>query len=97
MKPQVVITGVGAVSPNGVGREAFWSSTLQGQSGVRRICSFDASTLPVQIAGEVPDFDPLQLLSEKDAANVSRAVPLALAAAAEAVADAGLDPAQMTV
>ncbi|MGH9356660.1 MAG: beta-ketoacyl-[acyl-carrier-protein] synthase family protein [Terriglobia bacterium] len=97
MKPQVVITGVGAVSPNGVGREAFWSSTLQGRSGVRRIRSFDASTLPVQIAGEVPDFDPLQLLSEKDAANVSRAVPLALAAAAEAVADAGLDPAQMPV
>jgi len=95
MKSRVVITGIGAVSPNGVGREAFWSSTLQGRSGVRRIRSFDASTLPVQIAGEVADFDPLQLLSEKDAANVSRVVPLALAAAAEAIADAGLEPARM--
>lgn len=97
MKPRVVITGIGAISPNGIGREAFWSSTLQGKSGVRRIQSFDATTLPVQIAAEVADFNPLQWLSEKDAANVSRTVPLALAAAAEAVTDAGLDPVRMPV
>ena len=97
MKPRVVITGIGAVSPNGIGREAFWSSTLQGKSGVRRIQSFDATALPVQIAAEIADFNPLQWLSEKDAANVSRAVPLAIAAAAEAIADAGLEPARMPI
>lgn len=97
MKPRVVITGIGAVSPNGIGREAFWSATLQGKSGVRQIQSFDATPLSVRIAGEIPDFDPLQYLSEKDTANVSRVVPLAIAAAAEAIQDAGLDPAAMSL
>src|SRR5690348_1927428 len=97
MKTRVVITGIGAVSPNGIGPEAFWSATLQGKSGVRQIQSFDAAPLSVRIAGEIPDFDPLQYLSEKDTANVSRVVPLAIAAAAEAVQDAGLDPAAMSL
>jgi 3-oxoacyl-[acyl-carrier-protein] synthase II len=93
---RVVVTGMGAVSPNGVGREAFWQATHQGQSGVRRITAFDPSDLPAQIGGEVPDFNPADYISEKDASNVSRVVPLAIAAAREAVADAGLDPATMT-
>ncbi|HEX5483356.1 MAG TPA: beta-ketoacyl-[acyl-carrier-protein] synthase family protein [Terriglobia bacterium] len=97
MKPRVVVTGIGAVSPNGIGREAFWSATLQGKSGVRQIQSFDAAPLPVRIAGEIADFDPLQYLSEKDAANVSRVVPLAIAAAAEALEDAGLDASAMPI
>jgi 3-oxoacyl-[acyl-carrier-protein] synthase II len=92
---RVVVTGIGAVSPNGIGRENFWAATSQGRSGIRRIRSFDPSLLPVHIAGEIPDFDPLQYISEKDAANVSRVVPLAIAAAQEAVTDAGLDPASM--
>jgi 3-oxoacyl-[acyl-carrier-protein] synthase II len=94
---RVVVTGVGAISPNGIGRENFWAATRKGASGIRRIQSFDPSSLPVQIAGEIPDFDPLQYISEKDAANVSRVVPLAIAAAREAVADAGLNPAAMTL
>jgi 3-oxoacyl-[acyl-carrier-protein] synthase II len=94
---RAVITGIGAVSPNGMGREAFWASTWQGRSGVRRIQSFDPSELSVQIAGEIPEFDPLQCITEKDAGNVSRVVPLAIAAAREAVADAGLDPAGMSL
>jgi 3-oxoacyl-[acyl-carrier-protein] synthase II len=88
---RVVVTGIGAVSPNGIGRENFWQATREGRSGIRRIQSFDPSCYSVQIAGEIPDFNPLEHISEKDAANVSRVVPLAIAAAREAVADAGID------
>jgi 3-oxoacyl-[acyl-carrier-protein] synthase II len=94
---RVVVTGIGAISPNGIGRENFWAATRQGTSGIRRIQSFDPSPLPVHIAGEIPGFDPLLYVSEKDAANVSRVVPLAIAAAREAVSDAGLDAASMSL
>ena len=53
MKGRVVVTGIGAVSPNGLGREAFWEATWRGVSGIRRIQSFDPSPFPVQIAGEI--------------------------------------------
>jgi 3-oxoacyl-[acyl-carrier-protein] synthase II len=94
---RVVVTGIGAVSPNGLGREAFWEASWQGRSGVRRIQRFDPSSLSVQIAGEIADFEPARYISEKDMANVSRVVPLAIAAAGEAVSDAGLKPRQMTL
>jgi len=97
LKHRVVVTGIGAVSPNGAGREAFWTATWQGKSGVRRIQRFDPSLLPVRIAGEIVGFEPTRYISEKDAANVSRVVPLAIAAADEAVSDAGLNPGQMTL
>jgi 3-oxoacyl-[acyl-carrier-protein] synthase II len=97
MKRRAVITGIGAVSPNGIGREAFWSATCQGKSGVRRIRAFDPSPFPVQIAGEVEDFEPLRYISEKDAPHVSRVVPLAIAAAQEAVEDAGIDAEKLSL
>jgi 3-oxoacyl-[acyl-carrier-protein] synthase II len=97
MKSRVVVTGIGAVSPNGIGRERFWSATIEGKSGVRHIQAFDAAPLPVRIAGEIPEFDPLQYISEKDAANVSRVVPMAIAAASEAISDAGLNPSAMSL
>jgi 3-oxoacyl-[acyl-carrier-protein] synthase II len=97
MKPRVVVTGIGAVSPNGIGREAFWSATQQGISGVRRISSFDPAGLNTRIAGEIINFNPLDYISEKDSYNVSRVVPLAIAAAREAVADAGLDASGMSL
>lgn len=93
---RVVVTGIGAVSPNGIGREAFWAATRSGQSGVRRITRFDTSTMAAQIAGEVPDFDELAWVKPKDRPHVSRVVPLARCATAEAFADAGLDPLAMT-
>ncbi len=80
------------MSPNGVGREAFWKATTEGLSGVRRIARFDPSSLPVQIAGEVIDFDETQHVSPKERKHVSRAVPLGLAAIREALADAGIEP-----
>jgi 3-oxoacyl-[acyl-carrier-protein] synthase II len=89
---RVVITGIGAVSPNGVGRENFWKATRGGVSGVRRITRFDPSGFAVQVAGEVPDeFDEKDWVGVKDRPHVSRAVPLAAASVAEALEDAGLD------
>lgn len=89
---RVVITGIGAVSPNGVGRENFWSATRAGQSGVRRITRFDPAGFAVQVAGEVPpEFDEKRYVDPKDRPHVSRAVPMAVASVAEALQDAGLD------
>jgi len=85
---RVVITGMGCVTPLGVGREAFWSSLIAGKSGVRRIETFDASGSPVKIAAEVPDFNWEAQLNPKDRKHVPRTVPLALAAAREALDDA---------
>src|ERR1700722_6312963 len=96
MKRRVVITGIGAVSPNGVGRENFWQATRLGQSGVRRITRFDPAGLQVQIAGEIPDFDETEYVEIKDRPHVSRCVPIGVAAAKEAVADAGLEFQRMT-
>jgi 3-oxoacyl-[acyl-carrier-protein] synthase II len=93
---RVAVTGIGAVSPNGIGRETFWKASVKGESGVRRITRFDPSGFAVQVAGQVPDeFDEKKYVEVKDRPHVSRAVPLAAAAVAEAVADAGLDPAAM--
>src|SRR5918998_6636773 len=93
VKPRrVAITGMGCVTPLGVGREAFWRALLRGESGVRRIESFDVSDSPVQIAAEVRGFDWERELKAKDRRHVARTVPLALAAAREAMEDAGLHP-----
>src|ERR1051326_2690682 len=88
---RVVITGMGVVSPNGIGKQAFCRAILDGRSGVKKISQFDASDLPVQIAGEVADFDESQWITPLERKHVSRAVPLAFAASTEALADAGLD------
>ncbi len=94
---RAVITGIGAVSPNGISRECFWKATRSGQSGVRRITRFDPSGFLVQVAGEVPDeFDEKRWVDAKDRPHVSRAVPLAAASVAEALEDAGLDPRAMS-
>ena len=88
----VVITGIGAVSPNGIGRERFWKATQSGESGVRRITRFDPTGFLVQVAGQVPDdFDDKQYVEAKDRPHVSRSVPLAAAAVAEALQDAGIE------
>ena len=88
---RVAITGFGCVTPIGIGREAFWSSLRSGKSGVRRIESFDPSEFNIQIAAEIPEFDWQAQLNPKDRQHVPRTVPLALAAAREAVADSAID------
>ena len=94
---RVVITGMGAVSPNGVGRETFTEAILAGTSGVRRISHFDPSEIPVQIAGEVRGFDELAWVEKRERKHVSRVLPLALAAATEALNHAGLDAASLAL
>jgi 3-oxoacyl-[acyl-carrier-protein] synthase II len=97
MRKRVVITGMGVVSPNGIGCEAFCRAALDGVSGVRRITRFDPSDLPVQIAGEIGGFDEFAWVDKHERKHVSRSVPLALAASTEALADAGVDPAGLTL
>ena len=94
---RVVITGIGAVSPNGLGRERFWQATRAGRSGVRRIDRFEVQGFPTQIAGLVEGFEPDSHLPRRELKHVSRAVPMALAAGAEALADAALDPAALSL
>ena len=84
---RVVITGFGCVTPIGIGRERYWEGLKQGRSGIRRIESFDPSGFDIQIAAEIPEFDWKAQLNAKDRQHVPRTVPLALAAAREAVAD----------
>jgi 3-oxoacyl-[acyl-carrier-protein] synthase II len=97
MDRRVAITGMGVVSPNGIGHEAFCRAILDGKSGVKKISRFDASALPVRIAGEVADFDESLWIDAHERKHVGRAVPLAFAASSEAVTMAGLDPANMSL
>ena len=95
MTRRVVITGTGAVSPNGVGNQEFGDAILAGRSGVRRITHFDPAEIPVQVAGEIRDFDELAWVEKRERKHVSRVLPLALAAASQAFSDAGIDPASL--
>ncbi|CAN5131778.1 beta-ketoacyl-ACP synthase II [soil metagenome] len=94
---RVVITGFGCVTPIGIGRGNFWRALQRGESGVRRIESFDVSASPVKIAAEVRDFDWAAQLNPKDRKHVPRTVPLALAAAREALGDAGIHHTDLTL
>ncbi|HEX4487731.1 MAG TPA: beta-ketoacyl-[acyl-carrier-protein] synthase family protein [Terriglobales bacterium] len=97
MLPRVVITGMGVVSPNGMGKEAFCRAVLGGKSGVKRISRWDPSDLPVQIAGEISDFDELAWVDARERKHVSRVVPLAIAASSEALKDANIAYADMSM
>ena len=94
---RVVISGMGCVTPIGIGREAFWSGLHNGASGISRIDSFDVSNSPVKIAAQVRNFDWQSQLSPKDRKHVPRTVPLALAAAREAFHDAAITPEDLSL
>ena len=82
---RVVVTGLGVVSPNGIGVSAFWESTRSGRSGIDTITFFDSESLTCRIAGEVKDFKPEDYLTPRELRRVGRAVPLAIAATKEAL------------
>ena len=90
MPRRVAVTGVGLVSSLGIGTEANWEALLAGRSGIRTITAFDASSYASRIAGEVPDFDPLQFLSKKDVRKMDVFIQYAIAASEFALRDAGL-------
>ncbi len=92
MQRRVVITGMGVVSPNGIGTDAFWRATRCGVSGIGPITRFDASELAVKVAGEVRGFREEDHVSAKDRPHVARTTPLAIAAVKEALEQAGIEP-----
>ena len=89
MTRKVVVTGIGPVTPVGVGRADFWDALVSGRSGLGEVTLFDASDFPVRIAGEVTEFDPTQWMDRKAARRTDRVVHLAVAAARLAWEDAG--------
>ena len=91
---RVVVTGLGLVSPVGIGVEESWSALVAGKSGIGPITFFDASTFPTRIAGEVKGFDPERFMDRKEARRNDRFIQLALAAADMAMKDSGLDMAK---
>ncbi len=91
METRVVVTGLGAITPLGNNVETTWASLLEGRSGITRITQFDPSPFSVQIAGEVKDFNPADYFEPKEARRMDRCVQFAVAAAREAIADAGLE------
>jgi 3-oxoacyl-[acyl-carrier-protein] synthase II len=88
---RVAITGLGVVTCTGVGADAMWESLTAGRSGITPIEHFDASEYPTRFAGYVRDFDPGEVIDRKEARRMSRFQQFAMVAAAEAMADAGLE------
>src|SRR5688572_31787256 len=91
LKRRVVVTGVGLVSPLGIGTGANWEALCAGRSGIGPITRFDASQYSARIAGEVKDFDPLQFVDKKDVKKMDVFIQFALAASQFAVDDARLE------
>lgn len=95
MSRRVVITGLGVLAPGGVGAKAFWELLREGRTATRRISTFDATSFRSQVAAEI-DFDPhLHGLTPQEVRRMDRAAQLAVVAAAEAVADGGVEPAEL--
>ena len=90
MKRRVVVTGLGLVTPLGIGVEKTWPAIIAGTSGVGRITRFDASDLPSQIAAEVKDFDPADFIEKKEIKKMDKFIQFGVAAAKMAVEDSGL-------
>lgn len=90
-RKRVVVTGLGAISPLGSTVDLYWEGLLAGRSGIRNITQFDASEMPCKLAGEVPDFEPEDYMERKEARRASRCAQMGLAAATQAMADAGFN------
>jgi 3-oxoacyl-[acyl-carrier-protein] synthase II len=90
LQRRVVMTGIGAVTPIGHGREGLWQGVLRGKSAVRRVSAFDVEAYRCQVAAEVRDFDPTPYLDKKQLKRLDRYSQFAVCAAKMAVADAGI-------
>lgn len=88
---RVVVTGMGAVTPLGIGVTAFWNAMLEGRSGISFATRYDITTIPYVIAAEVRDFDPCDFMDAKAARRMARFAQFAVAAAGEALRDSGLN------
>jgi len=89
-KRRVVVTGLGLITPLGIGVGKSWEGLIQGRSGIRRITHFDATSFPTQIAGEVHGFNPEEYIEIKEIKKMDRFIHFGIAAAAMAMEDSGL-------
>ena len=89
---KIVVTGMGALSPNGNSVEKFWSNSIKGKSGIGKITYFDTTDHKVTIAGELSSFDPKLVIDSKDIRKLDPFSIYAITAANEAITMAGLNP-----
>jgi 3-oxoacyl-[acyl-carrier-protein] synthase II len=90
-KRRVVVTGLGLITPVGIGVAESWANIISGQSGIGKITKFDCSTYPSQVAGEVKNFDPLLYIPPKDARRMDTFIQFGIAAGIEAFKDSGIE------
>ena len=90
-KRRVVVTGLGLITPVGIGVSESWANIVSGQSGIGKITKFDCSTYPSQVAGEVKNFDPLLYIPPKDARRMDTFIQFGIAAGIEAFKDSGIE------
>jgi 3-oxoacyl-[acyl-carrier-protein] synthase II len=90
-KRRVVVTGLGLITPVGIGVKESWTNIINGQSGIGKITKFDCSTFPSQVAGEVKNFDPLAYIPPKDARRMDTFIQFGIAAGIEAFKDSGIE------
>jgi len=91
LKKRVVVTGLGAITPIGMGKQEFWQALLEGKSGIAKITRFDSTDYTTQIAGEVKNFDATQYIDKKEAKRMDRFTQFAVVAAKMALEDSGID------
>lgn len=91
MKKRIVITGIGLVTPYGVGKDIFWEGLISGKNAIDYLTTVDTTDSPVKVGGEVKDFDPEGLLGKKEARKMDRFTQFAVVAGIEAIKDAGLN------
>ena len=87
---RVVITGLGVIASNGIGKDAFWKALKEGKSGIKKVTRFDVTTYTSHLAGEVHDFDPMDYMSPKNAKRMDIFAQFAVAASKMAIEDSGL-------
>src|SRR3989338_10865739 len=90
MDKRIVITGVGVLASNGIGKDAFWKALREGRSGIKPVTLFDTSTTRAKTAGEITNFKAEEFLGEKGLRTLDRATKLVLSAAKFALDDAML-------